>query len=694
LIPPLAEQRIARLNRTVISVPQCSRTLLLVFCLAMPIAGWAAAQEDRKLELLGRLIRDESPKVRLEALRSLAKVRNAKAAELALSAVERPMDATLDYALWLTINDLAEYWIEALKAGTWKVEGHEKELEFALKALPADKAGAVLSRVMADHPLARDGSGPWIEAIGKAGSVDQLRMLLDKALSDGFDEKATVRALNSLGEAYRLRRIRPSGDVSGLAKLFGSSAVESVRLNALRLAGQWKEVGGWLTPVAAIAGDPTVSNELRFAAFDVLGSLGGKDAADSIKGLIASPNPSIRREAVIALSSVDLSRAIPGIVDQVKTIDDESVALEFWRGILKSKGVARQIVDALPEKGLSPVAARVGMRVAREGGRSELDLVLALAKGAGLTVGAGTATDSMIRELASAAISKGDPQRGEMVFRRSDLACVVCHAIGGAGGKVGPDMTSIGASAPVDYLVESVLLPNAKIKEGYHAVLITTKDGTDYAGTLARETQSDVVLRTASGAEQSIAKSEIARREQGTTSLMPAGLLEPLSETEQLDLFSFLSRLGKPGDYDASKGGVARRWRVTLTVHTDAQAGREFWPITTGFDDGRWKPTYSLVRGTLTKPIIDSLTHADVWTSVRGIYAATEISTAAAGIVHFKLTAGPGAELWVAGAKVPGNGAFEVSLPAGIHRVVVQLDPKKVPSELRLEASEGAFVLN
>ena len=48
---------------------------------------------------------------------------------------------------------------------------------------------------------------------------------------------------------------------------------------------------------------------------------------------------------------------------------------------------------------------------------------------------------------------------------------------GGAGGKIGPDLTSIGASAPPDYLVESLLYPNAKIKEGYHSVLIATKDG-------------------------------------------------------------------------------------------------------------------------------------------------------------------------------------------------------------------------
>ena len=65
--------------------------------------------------------------------------------------------------------------------------------------------------------------------------------------------------------------------------------------------------------------------------------------------------------------------------------------------------------------------------------------------------------------------------RGELIFRRKDLNCLTCHAIAGAGGAVGPDLTSIGASAQVDYLVESLLQPNKAIKEGYHSLVVTTK---------------------------------------------------------------------------------------------------------------------------------------------------------------------------------------------------------------------------
>ena len=49
----------------------------------------------------------------------------------------------------------------------------------------------------------------------------------------------------------------------------------------------------------------------------------------------------------------------------------------------------------------------------------------------------------------------GDPSRGEEIYRRAQLGCVTCHAIGGAGGKVGPELTSLGASAPLDYIMRA-----------------------------------------------------------------------------------------------------------------------------------------------------------------------------------------------------------------------------------------------
>jgi hypothetical protein len=190
-----------------------------------------------------------------------------------------------------------------------------------------------------------------------------------------------------------------------------------------------------------------------------------------------------------------------------------------------------------------------------------------------------------------------------------------------------------------------------------------------------------------------IAKSDVAKREQGTASIMPAGLLDPLPEQDQLDLFAFLSRLGKPGDYDASKGGVARRWRLAQVLHTDAQNGRETWPATVAFTDKRWMATYAYVRGSLPKSVLEEVTRGQPWVGRLAVYAATEIQTATAGPVRFNLAAAPGAELWIGGKKVGSTGASTTELPPGRHRVLVKLDTKHVPEWLRLESPDASFIL-
>ena len=119
----------------------------------------------------------------------------------------------------------------------------------------------------------------------------------------------------------------------------------------------------------------------------------------------------------------------------------------------------------------------------------------------------------------------GNPVEGELVYRRAALTCTVCHAIGGAGGKVGPDLGTIGASAPLDYIIESTVNPAAKVKEGFHAIAVTTKDGKTLSGTIAKETDTQIVLRDLTGADQTVEKSNVNERT-NIGSLMPAGLFK------------------------------------------------------------------------------------------------------------------------------------------------------------------------
>ena len=131
-----------------------------------------------------------------------------------------------------------------------------------------------------------------------------------------------------------------------------------------------------------------------------------------------------------------------------------------------------------------------------------------------------------MRELMDLVKSEGSPQRGEEIYRRSQLLCQSCHAIAGAGGAIGPDLVSLGSSAPIDYIVDSLLEPAKKIKEGYHTTVITTKQGEVITGGLVRDSDSELVIRMVDGSFKNIKTSVIEKKEISPVSLMPPGLLQ------------------------------------------------------------------------------------------------------------------------------------------------------------------------
>ena len=549
-----------------------------------PWQGWPTAPlplarieipTAKSLELLAKSVADDHPRVRLEAVRALARIPTAQAAELALSTMNKPLDEKLEYALWLTVNDLAEPWLAALKSGAWKFEGREKQLEYGLKAIEPAQASAVLGQLIGDKPLPKDGSGPWIDLIGQAGTAKEMRRLFDQVLANGFDDAATARALAALNQAGRLRNTKPSGSTVEVGSLF-AHANESVRLEAVRLAGAWKNLGKYFPELGKLAGSANTPSALRDAAFASLRDIGGQGAIDSLTPLTAKgTDANIRRTAVLALAGLKLDKALPAAIELLTESTTEADALTLWRSLLNIKGAAPALAKALPKSGIPQPVGKAGLRAAREGGRNEPDLILAITRGSGLDEGEVSLTAAELKQLVNDVAAKGDPRRGEVVYRMKELSCVACHAIGGSGGKVGPDMTSIGASAPVDYLIESVWFPNKKIKEGYHAVMVETKDGEEYSGVLVRESNELVVLRDAVGKEISIAKNNISDRRIGTLSLMPAGLLDGLNAQDRIDLFRFLSELGKPGPFDATKSSIARTWRARYGQHTDEQSPEE-----------------------------------------------------------------------------------------------------------------------
>jgi mono/diheme cytochrome c family protein len=65
-------------------------------------------------------------------------------------------------------------------------------------------------------------------------------------------------------------------------------------------------------------------------------------------------------------------------------------------------------------------------------------------------------------------VAEGDPKRGEDLFLNSPTAaCVTCHTVGGKGGVIGPILDGIAVRSDKDYILQSLMEPNANLAKGF-----------------------------------------------------------------------------------------------------------------------------------------------------------------------------------------------------------------------------------
>src|SRR5206468_12467762 len=69
-----------------------------------------------------------------------------------------------------------------------------------------------------------------------------------------------------------------------------------------------------------------------------------------------------------------------------------------------------------------------------------------------------------------------------------DALPILCHTVQGEGGRVGPDLSRIGASRSDRDLLEAILFPSASFARGFEPFVVATDDGRIYSGVVARET--------------------------------------------------------------------------------------------------------------------------------------------------------------------------------------------------------------
>ena len=76
-------------------------------------------------------------------------------------------------------------------------------------------------------------------------------------------------------------------------------------------------------------------------------------------------------------------------------------------------------------------------------------------------------------------ILDGDEARGRDIYF-GKAGCNKCHALRGAGGSLGPDLTNAGGSWPLNQIRDALLDPNKRIADGYQPATIHLKSAPEH----------------------------------------------------------------------------------------------------------------------------------------------------------------------------------------------------------------------
>jgi putative heme-binding domain-containing protein len=146
-------------------------------------------------------------------------------------------------------------------------------------------------------------------------------------------------------------------------------------------------------------------------------------------------------------------------------------------------------------------------------------------------------------DLVSHINSKGDPQRGAIVFYQSFLSCSKCHDESQGKRSLGPMLTRYDKKPTDEFLIEALLDPSKSIRSGYETVVVLLNDGTQVTGVLESKSKIEIVLKDISrpGGVRTFPLADIDELQTVKTSIMPQGQVNQLASKQQFyDLMKYL----------------------------------------------------------------------------------------------------------------------------------------------------------
>lgn len=133
----------------------------------------------------------------------------------------------------------------------------------------------------------------------------------------------------------------------------------------------------------------------------------------------------------------------------------------------------------------------------------------------------------------------GDAAHGKALFDGAQ-GCSKCHMVEGKGGRLGPDLTSVGTSRSLESLIQSIREPNKELAAGYETATVVTSDGHEAKGVILNEDRFSVQMMDTNERLLLLDRDKLRSFKKSPDSLMPVYNTRALSDKDLQDILAYL----------------------------------------------------------------------------------------------------------------------------------------------------------
>jgi putative heme-binding domain-containing protein len=280
--------------------------------------------------------------------------------------------------------------------------------------------------------------------------------------------------------------------------------------------------------------DASSASDARIRALKLLITAHPPGLSGELRALIK--DPALTLEAVRGLAAYDDPKGPAAILERFPdfTPEQKTAAINTLASRLN---YAQALIAALESKHVKPTDISAVQARQLIGLRDDAlnERVRAIWGDIRQTTGEKRKTMDHLRAILIPAIAKADVQNGKAIFTKT---CATCHVLFGEGKRIGPELTGSNRKN-LEYLVENIVDPSAVVGAEFRTKIVQLNDGRVLNGIIREQNDNTITLETAD-TRMVIDRKSIDDLSVSDKSLMPDGLLQPLTDVQIRDLIGYL----------------------------------------------------------------------------------------------------------------------------------------------------------